>query len=209
MDPLEGTTLDLIYRRRVTTFYPGYTIILIVVGIIVALPLVKVDVVSTSAGMIRTFQEPTELFTSITGIVDSSLLKDHREVQTGDPLLWLQKKLCDTRMLELDWQIERNKNNIKDIKSILQGKDPMETSRYRQSFRNYTTSCRQLLLQKDFLHDEFKAAEILRDQQVIPEREYEQSRSKYLVCCAQLDDRRPRSDRCRCRRSSRPDEPHR
>ncbi len=190
MDPLEGTTLDLIYRRRVTTFYPGYTIIFIVLGIIVALPLVKVDVVSTSGGMIRTCQEPTELFTSITGIVDSSLLADHREVTTGDTLLWLRKKLCDTRMVELDWQIERNKGYIKDIKSILQGSSPLETNRYRQSFRNYTTSCRQLILQKDFLYDEYKAAEMLRNQKVIPEREYEQSRSKYLVACAQLDDRR-------------------
>ena len=190
MDLLEGTTLELIYSRRVSTFYPGYAIILIVLGIIAALPLVKVDVVSTSGGMIRPCQEPLELFSSITGIVDSTLLNDHLEVKTGDTLIWLRRNLPDTRMRELHSQINRNRLYIRDIETILQEGSPLKTTRYRQSYRNFTTSCRQLILQKSFLKDEYNSARILFDQKVIPLRDFEQSRSLYLVACAQLEDHR-------------------
>ncbi|MDX2431674.1 MAG: HlyD family efflux transporter periplasmic adaptor subunit [Bacteroides sp.] len=192
MDPLEGTTLELIHRRRVTTFYPGYTIILIVVGIIVALPLVKVDVISTSGGMIRPGTEPVELFSSITGIVDSTLLFDHRDVSTGDTLLWLRKNMPETRMKELQQQIQRNTLYFNDIECIIKGKEALLTTRYRQSYRMFTSSGKQLILQKSFLQDEFTAAGILFDQKVIPRREFEHSRSEYLVACAQLEDHQER-----------------
>ncbi len=188
MDPLEGTTLELIYRRRVTTFYPGYAIILIVLGVFVALPLVKVDVVSTSAGMIRPGQEPLELFSSITGIVDSTLLQDHLEVNTGDTLIWLRRNLPDTRMRELNLQSNRNKLYIRDIETILREGSPLKTTRYRQSYRNFTTSCRQLFLKKDFLQDEYSSARLLFEEKVIPLRDFEHSRSQFLVACAQLED---------------------
>jgi multidrug resistance efflux pump len=188
MDPLEGTTLELIYRRRVSTFYPGYAIILIVLGIFVALPLVKVDVVSTSGGMIRPGQEPLELFSSITGIVDSTLLQDHLEVKTGDTLIWLRRNLPDTRMRELHLLINRNSLYIRDIETILREGNPVKTTRYRQSYRNFTASCRQLILQKSFLKDEYSSAGILFEEKVIPLRDYENSRSQYLVACAQLED---------------------
>ena len=192
MDSLEGTTLDLIHRRRVTTFYPGYAIILIITGIIVALPLVKVDVVSRSAGMIRPSREPVELFSSITGIVDSSLIFDHREVSKGDTLLWLRKNLPETRINELLRQIKRYRGYILDIESIIQGKSHLNTTRYRQSSRMHNASARQLILQKNFLQDEYNAAGILYEQKVIPFREFEQSRSEYMVACAKLEDHRER-----------------
>lgn len=188
MDPLEGTTLELIHKRHVSSYYPGYTIILMVLGIIVALPLVKVDVVSTSGGMIRPCQKPVELFSSITGIVDSTLIVDNLEVDTGDTLVWLRKDLPDTRMAELFLQINWNMLYIKDIEAILCEEMPVETTRYMQSNRNHAASCRRLILQKEFLRDEYHAARILYDQQVIPLREFEQARNEYQVSCAQLED---------------------
>ena len=188
MDPLEGTTLDLIHRRRVRTFYPGYTIILICVGIIVALPLVKVDVVSTSGGMIRPCQEPLELFSSITGIVDSTRLADYLEVTAGDTLVWMRKNLPESRLVELFDQIERNSLYIKDISTIIRGGSPEASSRYIQSFRMFSTSGKQLELQMDFLEEEYRTAGQLYGQQVIPQREFERARSEYLVACARLED---------------------
>lgn len=187
MDSLEGSTLDLIHRRRVSTFYPGYTIILIILGIIVALPLVKVDVVSTSGGMIRPCQEPIELFSSITGRVDSTLLMDNILVNCGDTLIWLRRKLPDTRMEELLEQVQRNRLFISDMKAILQGENALSTARYRQSFKSHSTSGEQLRLKKNFLENEYQTAGILYDQKVIPIREIEQARSEYLVACAQID----------------------
>jgi len=188
MDSLEGSTIDLIHRRRVSTFYPGYTIILMVVGIIVALPLVQVDVVSTSPGMIRPCQEPVEIFSSITGIVDSTLLSDNRKVSCGDTLIWIRRKLPETRMEELRKQIIRNNLHIGDINSILRGEGSPLSTRYKQSFKSHSTSGEQLLLKKIFLGDEYQAAGTLFDQQVIPLREFEQARSEFLLAKARPED---------------------
>jgi len=187
MEPLEGSTIDLIHRRRVNTFYPGYTIILIVLGIIVALPLVKVDVVSTSGGMIRPCQEPVELFSSMTGIVDSTLLLDHLQVNTGDTLIWIRKTLPETRRNELSGLIQRNKLYMTDINTIISGRNCILSPHWKQSFRSHSTSGAQMKLQKNFLMEEYNAAEILHEQKVIPELEFQQARSKYLVACAQLE----------------------
>ncbi len=188
MDSLEGSTLDLIHRRRVSTFYPGYTIILIILGIFVALPLVKVDVVSTSGGMIRPCQEPVELFSSITGMVDSTLLIDNKAVSCGDTLIWMRRKLPDTRMEDLLEHIRRNNLYINDMKAILRGENVLLTARYRQSFKSHSTSGEQLRLKKKFLEDEYLAAGILFDQKVIPLREFEQARSEYLLACARINE---------------------
>lgn len=192
METLEGSTLELIHRRRVTAFYPGYAIFLIVVGIIVALPLVKVDVVCTSGGMIRPCQEPAELFSVLPGIVDSAVLYDHHEVSMGDTLVWLQSSLPEIRMKELEEQIERNTLFIQDIRSIIQGKNALNTSRFKQSFRMFSSSGSQLILQKNYLQEEFETASLLYNEKVIPERNFEQTRSKYLVACAQLEDHQER-----------------
>lgn len=190
MDPLEGTTLDLIHRRRVNTFYPGYAIILIVLGIIVALPLVKVDVVSTSGGMIRPSLEAVELFTSITGIVDSSMLADHFEVKAGDTLVWMRKDLPETRISELRDRLGRNLDHMQDIDAILFGQSPGTSTRYIQSFRMHTASTLSMQLRIDYLEDEYNAAQLLYKQQVIPLMEFEKARSEYLLACARLEDHR-------------------
>ena len=190
MDPLEGTTLDLIYRRRVRSCYPGYTMILMAVGMIVALPLVKVDVVSTSGGMIRPLEEPVGMVAPISGLVDSTILKEHLEVVTGDTLVWICRDLPEVRICEHREMIMQNIGAVNDITSILRGTQPGETSKYIQSFRKHLAARHHLQLQKDFLHKTFKAAEQLFDQEVIPSGEYEQARSEYLLACARIEDHR-------------------
>ena len=77
MDHLEDSTLDLIYRRRVRSYYPGYMIILLIMGISVVLPLVNVDVVTSTRGMIRPLEDPVEVSSGITGILDSTILANN------------------------------------------------------------------------------------------------------------------------------------
>jgi multidrug resistance efflux pump len=190
MDPLEGTTLDLIYRRRVRTFYPGYTMILMVLGMIVALPLVKVDVVSSSGGMIRPHAEPAVMVAPISGMVDSTVLREHLKVITGDTVVWIRRDLPETRIREYQELIGQNRGSIGDITSILQGRSPVVTSRYIQSYRNHLAARTHMQIQNDFLHGEFMAAEQLFGQEVIPASEYEQARSDYLLSCARMEDHR-------------------
>ena len=190
MEPLEGSTLDLIHRRRIRSFSPGYIMILMVLGIIVALPLVKVDVVSTSGGMIRPMEEPVELIAPTSGMVDSTILRDFVWVSAGDTLLWYDRSVADTRISETRELIRRNAVYIGDISSILNKKSGVVTGKYRQSLRNHQTTMEHMQIEKEFLYMEFTSAEKLFHQEVIPVREYEMARSTYRAASAKMTDQR-------------------
>ena len=130
MDTLERSTLELIHRRRVQPLPPGYAVIFMVVGMVVALPLVKVDIVSTTAGMIRPVVEPAEILSPLAGIVDSSLLTDQTHVEAGDTLLWLRRDIPDSRILEISELVRQNMILMDDISCILDGDLPGASARY-------------------------------------------------------------------------------
>ncbi|MEN8156866.1 MAG: HlyD family efflux transporter periplasmic adaptor subunit [Bacteroidota bacterium] len=190
MEPLEGSTLDLIHRRRIRSFAPGYIMILMALGIIVALPLVKVDVVSSSGGMIRPMKEPVELIAPTSGIVDSTILRDFVWVSAGDTILWYDRSVADTRISETRELIKRNAVYIRDISSILTGSNGIVTGKYRQSLRNHKTTLEHMRIEKEFLYMEFTSAEKLYQQEVIPVREYEMARSAYRTASAKMTDQR-------------------
>ena len=190
MDQLEGTTIDLICRRRIHSFYPAWAIAVIVVGTLVALPLVKVDVVATAGGMIRPCIEPSTVVSPITGIVDSARLADHMSVHAGDTLVWFRRDLPETTIETSRELVRINRNSIMDIREILRGHAPSVTSRFKQSYINHLAAEHQLGLQQELLRTKFLASEKLFSQGVIPPSEFEQARSDYLVSCARREDHR-------------------
>jgi len=186
MDQLEDSTLDLIYRRRVRSYYLGYVIIFLVIGIALALPLVKVDIVTTTRGMIRPLKEPAELFAPITGILDSTVLGNNVQVHVGDTIAWIRNDLPDARIGSHHKQIRMNQGSIADILCILEGKNPRETTRYKQSYRNHLSTLSHLTLQKEFLHGEFRTVKTLYQEEVISLHEFEKAESSYLVMVAKV-----------------------
>ncbi len=186
MDQLEDSTLDLIYRRRVRSYYPGYVIIFLVIGIALALPLVKVDIVTSTRGMVRPLKEPVELFAPITGILDSTILGNNAQVNAGDTIAWIRNDLPDARIESHRKQIRMNQGSIADILSILEGKNPGETTRFKQSYRNHLSTLSHLTLQKEFLHGEFRTVEKLYQEEVISHHEFEKTKSSYLIMVAKV-----------------------
>ena len=186
MDSLEGTTVDLIYRRRVRSSGLGFMAIIMVTAITTGLPLVKVDLVSNSPGMIRPMMEPAEIMTTITGLVDSTLLKDHLAVEPGDTLVWLCRAIPENRMKTYREQIRENQGPMDDIRAILAGKPPAATRRVVQSHRNHLALGESLTLEEGLLKKEYEVSLALYDQEVIPRLEYEQVRSGYMVARARV-----------------------
>jgi HlyD family secretion protein len=186
MDSLEGTTVDLIYRRRVRSSGLGFMAMIMVTAIAAGLPLVKVDLVSNAHGMIRPMTEPAEIMTTITGLVDSTLLKDHLAVEPGDTLIWLCRAIPESRMKTCREQIRDNQGPMDDIRAILAGKPPSATSRIMQSHRNHLALGESLVLDEGLMRKEYEVSLALYEQEVIPRLEYEQVRSGYMVARARV-----------------------
>ena len=188
MDQLEDSTLDLIYRRSVRSFHLGYVVILMITGSFAALPLVKVDVVTTTAGMIRPLKEPAGIFSPISGILDSTILTGNMEVHAGDTLAWVNKDRVEAGIREYSALIVRNSAPIQDIKSILNGQEPEKTGRFIQSYRNHISSLTCLQIRKRFLGKAYQTATELFTAGVIPLHEFEQTETDYRLICAEIDD---------------------
>ena len=188
METLEGSTLELLHRRRVRTFYPGYTMILLLAGILVSLPLVKVDVVATATGMIRSSSEPLDLLPGRSGIVEECRLDEFRQVNSGDTLLQLSTALPLARLEELEDVESYNLLHINDIQAILKEKDKLRTTRFRQALLMHRTACRSLEVRRDFQKEEYLLSQGLYQEEVIPLREYEQALSRFRLADIELED---------------------
>jgi len=159
---------------------------IMVTAIATGLPLVKVDLVSNAPGMIRPMMEPAEIMTTITGLVDSTLLKDHLTVEPGDTLVWLCRAIPENRMKTYREQIRENQGPLDDIRAILAGKPPSATRRVVQSHRNHLALGESLMLDEGLLRKEHEVSLALYEQEVIPRLEYEQVRSGYMVARARV-----------------------
>ena len=188
MIQLEDSTLDLIYRRRVQSFLPGYIIIILVIVFAVALPLVNVDVITNCRGMVRPLIESAEICAPISGVLDSTILRNNIDVKAGDTLVWLRKDFPEAKLKAHRKLIRQNMASIRDISLILEGKFPRETPLYLQSYKNHCASLSYLKLQKEYLYREYSIAEKLFHEEVISQHEYETARSDYLIIIAKESD---------------------
>lgn len=188
MIQLEDSTLDLIYRRRVQSFLPGYIIIILVIVFAVALPLVNVDVITNCRGMVRPLIESAEICAPISGVLDSTILRNNIDVKAGDTLVWLRKDFPEAKLKAHRKLIKQNMVSIRDISLILEGKFPRETPLYLQSYKNHCASLSYLKLQKEYLYREYSTAEKLFHEEVISQHEYETARSDYLIIIAKESD---------------------
>jgi multidrug resistance efflux pump len=188
MDQLEDSTLDLIFRRRVRSYYPGYVIIIMITGLVLVLPLIKVDVVTSVRGMIRPLEEPVEVGSAITGILDSTIVKNNIQVMAGDTLAWIRRDPQEVQIKSYERIIHTNQGSIHDILTILEGNPPSFTSRYQQSYNNHRSALSLLQLQEKFLHGEFTIAEKLYGEEVISMHDYEKARSNYQIICARISE---------------------
>ncbi len=186
MDQLEDSTLDLIYRRRVRSYYQGYMIILLIMGIAVALPMVNVDVVTSTRGMIRPLDDQVGVISSMTGILDSTILRNNRQVTAGDTVAWFSRDLPKAKIEAHQRLVKTNQCSIQDILCILRGRAPKETTRYRQSYRNHKSRLAHLQLQEKFHFGEFITAKKLYEEEVISQYEFEKAQSSYQIICAEI-----------------------
>ncbi len=188
MKELEDSTVNLIYRRRLRSFHAGYVIILIISGIIIALPLVDIDIVTTAGGMIRPQKEPAEIFSSIAGTIDSTILSNNRLVTSGDTVVWIKRTLPDARIREYERLQRRNERSIADISAMLNGDAPSLTARYIQSNTSHLATLEHMKIREGFLQKEYFTAKELFGQEVIPLHEYELAKSDYQIMSAKIND---------------------
>lgn len=188
MNELEDSTLDLIRRRCVRPLNPAYVLILAVSACLAALPWIRVHRMVSARGIIRPLADPAEICSPVAGVIDSTILVNNLLVAAGDTVAWIRLEIPQARIGEYERLIGNNLAYILDIRRILSGNNPVNTSRYIQSHRHHETALSCLYLQQEYLMDEFAVSEKLYQEEVIPLREYRHTRSDYRLACARVED---------------------
>lgn len=182
----EGSTLELIRRRQIrvpaASIFAGF---LILAGV-TALPLVKIDLLTTAGGMIRTGTPPVRIVAPVSGMVSQNLMKDRMFVSAGDTLVTFLDRLARTCQENEGTRYSRNLRFVSDIERILNGEAPEASSVYRQSHSNHLSELHELEIQRSYLQDEYEAAKTLYMQEVIPRSEFERHRTSYQGVLARI-----------------------
>ena len=154
-------------------------------AIILSLAVIKIEVVTSSRGMIRSPIEPVKISSPSTGIIDSTILQNNRRVIAGDTLVWMKMDLLNAELDKYRRLILTNMLFLEDIHSIEDQLPPHYTSRYIQSYANHDANRMQLQIELNFLKSEYEIAEDLIFERVIPEYEFEKAKSEYQISLAQ------------------------
>ncbi|RKW15047.1 MAG: secretion protein HlyD, partial [Capnocytophaga sp.] len=115
--------------------HPIYlTLLLLLTGILVSLPLVKVPISVSARGIIRPLQEDTEITAPVSGrVVRSFLCKNNQSFHKGDTLLVVTTELLDTQRELLATQTIDYKAQLTDLSSLTSGTEkPLLTAQYQQ-----------------------------------------------------------------------------
>jgi len=187
MKDLENSTLELLHRRRIRAGTPGWVLLGLIVACLGSMPLIYVDVVSTSRGMVRNVTEPARLISPRTGIVKHCLLRDNLEVIEGDTLLWFRKEEFISCLASYQRLMKENRSRINDLHSILEGDHTLKTDAYRQGLMMHLASLKQLRVKEEYCRKEYKAMETLLREELVPKLDFEKARSEYRMIRAEAE----------------------
>jgi len=160
-----------------------WIIILMVISSIVILPLVDVDVSVQARGYFQSDIEKQVVYTTFQGKVVYSSIRNGDKIKKGDTLLIINSETIRAQRSALVRRIAENDASIRDLERLtkinLKGDQPGKTSLLTQRYQaEYSNLKNQQTIQFQIYQkkkSEHERNEILYNQEIIPEIDYENS----------------------------------
>ena len=126
-----------------------YLILLLsLICLCMALPFIKVDLYSSSAGMIRPSKERNTITSPISGKVNEVLIVENSSVKKGDTLLTLDDSSVSQELILVKEQFDSLSLYIHDLKLMCHSKmihiDSLQTILYKSQFLQYNQKLKSL-----------------------------------------------------------------
>ncbi|WP_338871558.1 HlyD family efflux transporter periplasmic adaptor subunit [Spirosoma sp. SC4-14] len=164
-----------------------YTLVLVsLLGAMLALPFVYVDVSVTSPGLLRTEQEKTEVRPLVAGTVTRITVRENQYIYKGQPLVFLQTHVLDTKLrLNQDQQSEKliflhDLDRLVKLDSAhLFSLTDLSSSLYMQQYSQFRYSLTEMLDHQNKVRKELDADRKLYHDKVIAMREFDEKAYAY------------------------------
>jgi multidrug resistance efflux pump len=192
MDPIPSAIVDYTlesYLTRVKTksriIY--WIIIIIIISGIAILPLVSVDVAVKTRGFFQSEISKQVVYAPFHGKVIYSSVKDGREVNRGDTLLIIDSETTRAQKKAIEKRLSDNSSAITDLELLVRIEKPEKqlspkqfvTRRYYTEYNNLIKSWRAQFQRFQKSTTQYERAEVLHEQNIIPDAEYENTLYTY------------------------------
>ncbi|PRB06125.1 secretion protein HlyD [Chryseobacterium sp. MYb7] len=151
------------------------SIIFFVFIIILALPIVKIPISSSSKGVVRSITENTKLNSVVNGrIIETKLKKNNQFLKQGDILLVITAEQLDTQKHLQNSQSEDYTAQLQDLNRLTKGQySSLQTGQYQRELSAMQEKIAQVQTQLSLAQKDLDRAVLLYKQGVIPKAEYD------------------------------------
>lgn len=151
------------------------SILLLIIGGFISLPLLKIPVSASARGVVRSEFEDTPVTASVAGrVTQRYLLKNNQKITKGDTLLVVTTELLDTQKELLQNQTNDYSLRLSELSRLVQGNyKNLQTGQYRQEVFALREKLAQLQAQRSLAQKELDRATKLFNKGVIARAEYD------------------------------------
>ncbi|WP_261376393.1 hypothetical protein [Gillisia sp. Hel_I_86] len=126
-----------------------YSILLVVIlGALISLPFIKVDVYTSSTGLVKPNKDRVPISLINSGRVKFSAIKDNKEVNVGDTVFIIENKIIDEQLKFSNSQSEEIQYFLKDLYYLVNSQTPnfnsIASAKYKASYLEYEQKLREL-----------------------------------------------------------------
>jgi HlyD family secretion protein len=171
-------------------------ILLILLGAFIALPFVKIDVISQARGIIKPDIERVHISLINSGQVIYNGLFNNKKVAKGDTLLILNDQGIDQKLTFSDFQTRETLSYIQDLSLLLRQKkvrlSDINSARYQKSYLQYHQKLDELQIRLQKRERDFERYRLLYEKGVIARAEYDNHKFEYDLAKSEIFQHRNR-----------------
>ena len=171
-------------------------ILLILIGTFIALPFVKIDVISQARGIIKPDIERVHISLINSGQVIYNGLFNNKKVAKGDTLLILNDQGIDQKLNFSDFQTRETLSYIQDLSLLLRQKkvrlSDINSARYQKSYLQYHQKLDELQIRFQKRKRDFERYKLLYEKGVIARAEYDNHKFEYDLAKSEIFQHRNR-----------------
>ncbi|SMO59852.1 HlyD family secretion protein [Saccharicrinis carchari] len=179
-------TAEYQYAKNDKPFiYIYLSLMLLLLGFIIVLPLIHIDITTQGRGIIKTRLESSSIQTGTYGLVEHCWLREGQKVFKGDTLLILNTDNIKEQINHITKSIADNKIFINDLSKLILNKQKLQSPKYRQEFIQFQAKVQEYDIKLKLLKKDFAMSEHLFNEEVIAEMEFLQKKSAYETLLAE------------------------
>lgn len=182
---IENTAEVFKFRHTVKSKIIYSLLLLLIIGGLVSLPFIKVDVYTSSQGIIKPNLERSSVSSINAGRVVYSNIENNKTVKKGDTLLFIESTIIDEQLSFSQDQIVEIKEYQKDLRYLLAYNSPVlsriSSNKYRSDFLEHEQLLIEAQTKLDRLEKKFIRNKKLFDKEIIAASEFENIESEYKL----------------------------